>query len=112
MAHMPWSRLESSASCQVGGPFLVFLSLSSFMVHKSELAAHWIRREHIYRNHAIPTHCPRCLVTFQSESGLNDHLRELGSTPCRLNTGRTFEGFTKDQERQLRCRKSQGLCEE
>jgi hypothetical protein len=66
-----------------------------------------ISREHIYRRHSLPLRCKRCLTTFETHSGLEDHYN--ADQLCDKRSGRAeFDlplGFNKDQEVLLRSRK-------
>ena len=70
-------------------------------------------REHIYRRHAMPIHCSRCRAVFETDAGLSAHMRVSKSEICELNTHAPLDGFTPDQGKAMRCRKtSRGLSEE
>jgi hypothetical protein len=62
----------------------------------------------VFRRHAIPLHCRRCKKTFEgeiadAESALYAHSE--APTPCEIAKGEVKEGYNKEQESQLRCRK-------
>jgi hypothetical protein len=60
-------------------------------------------REHLYRNHMLPIHCPRCQQTFSSEPLLLEHHR--AEIPCTASVVPPMEGLDALQERRLRSRK-------
>jgi hypothetical protein len=62
-----------------------------------------IRREHLYRNHALPVFCRRCYTIFKTDSLLDDHLRVIN--PCGMRPREKIEGFDKLQHERLRSRK-------
>jgi hypothetical protein len=61
-------------------------------------------REHIYREHAMPIHCRRCNVIFESDSDLMEHSRSV--IGCETTDAAPPEGFNQDQERALKGRKN------
>ncbi|KAF2102943.1 hypothetical protein NA57DRAFT_71927 [Rhizodiscina lignyota] len=61
-------------------------------------------KEHLYRRHTRPIACSRCGCQFQSESELFGHQQQ--TVPCELNQTRVLEGLTKDQERELRSKRT------
>ncbi|KAK0614408.1 hypothetical protein B0T14DRAFT_570344 [Immersiella caudata] len=63
-------------------------------------------KEHIYRTHALPTHCARCGEEFQNEAELTGHQRLAQG--CEVRDVEQAEGFTKDQEKALR-KRTKGL---
>jgi hypothetical protein len=60
-------------------------------------------REHLYRRHALPITCPRCCESFPSDAALRDHHKAIQS--CEVRLEESIEGFDKDQEKKLKCRK-------
>ncbi|KAH8886341.1 hypothetical protein GQ53DRAFT_612925, partial [Thozetella sp. PMI_491] len=59
---------------------------------------------HLHRRHALPPQCPRCWEAFETDSSRDAHLRE--DSQCEKRDNNTLlEGFTRNQERQLRSRK-------
>jgi hypothetical protein len=54
--------------------------------------------------HAEPLHCRRCYTTFASESLLTEHSRATDG--CEKRDAIPMDGFNKDQERALKCRKA------
>jgi len=106
------TRTGGYAVGQTGRAFTVSSENCLSWIKIACLKANLVGREHIYRNHAIPVHCPRFMTMFDSSPGLSDHLRQLGPTPCPLNSPRVLDGFTEDQEAQLKYRATHGLCEE
>ncbi|KAK1834629.1 hypothetical protein QBC39DRAFT_343568 [Podospora conica] len=71
-------------------------------------------KEHIYRRHAMPIHCNRCRAIFETDQCLSDHMRVLSKSDiCELNANALLDGFTPDQGKAMRCRKTgRGLAEE
>jgi hypothetical protein len=64
-------------------------------------------REHLYRTHQHPPHCPRCQEEFENEEVVELHLQQ--DEPCKIN--KTLldcrRGFTKQQSRLIKSRKKQ-----
>ncbi|KAF2417509.1 hypothetical protein EJ08DRAFT_684094 [Tothia fuscella] len=60
-------------------------------------------KEHIYRQHAKPIHCPRCGGIFSSDEDLTAHSKNPVS--CNVVENTVIDGLTKKQEEQLRSRK-------
>ncbi|KAH7006971.1 hypothetical protein EDB80DRAFT_893436 [Ilyonectria destructans] len=61
-------------------------------------------KAHLYRRHALPLQCPRCWEPFRAEDALREHLQQ--DPPCGVQVNeKILDGFTKDQEKTLRCRK-------
>ncbi|KIW02165.1 hypothetical protein, variant [Verruconis gallopava] len=60
-------------------------------------------KEHLYRQHRLPIHCPRCLDQFSTTHDLDNHLRQ--DNPCERKDGPHYTGFGIDKERILRNRK-------
>ncbi|KAF2495305.1 hypothetical protein BU16DRAFT_386157 [Lophium mytilinum] len=60
-------------------------------------------KEHLYRRHASPIHCPRCYQHFEHTMELKDHQR--ASEGCDVRTKTAIEGFDKEQETRLRSKK-------
>ncbi|KAK3381147.1 hypothetical protein B0H63DRAFT_197093 [Podospora didyma] len=68
-------------------------------------------KEHIYRNHALPTHCNRCGLVVDSDSQLRVHQRQ--EQGCDVRRIVDFpEGIDKEQEKLLRKKKQGGTEEE
>ncbi|KAI5456709.1 hypothetical protein BGZ63DRAFT_457996 [Mariannaea sp. PMI_226] len=67
-------------------------------------------KEHIYRCHMLPIHCPRCGMVFSSESLLKTHQRLPEG--CAVQLVNFPEGIDKEQEVLLRKRKKKGTEEE
>jgi hypothetical protein len=67
-------------------------------------------REHIFRVHRLPIHCVRCRIIFENEAQLTSHQRlpEM----CALSSAGLPEGFTKEQEQELRKRKAKTQSDE
>jgi hypothetical protein len=61
-----------------------------------------LMREHLYRRHALPIHCARCFLTFESEAELKEHYRSPNT--CDLHDDGPPEEFI-NEEKKLRCRK-------
>ncbi|KAF4441589.1 hypothetical protein F53441_11993 [Fusarium austroafricanum] len=61
-------------------------------------------KEHIFRVHRLPIHCVRCRKSFENDAQLTAHQRL--AEMCALSTADLPEGFTKEQEKELRRRKS------
>jgi hypothetical protein len=61
-------------------------------------------RDHLYRKHTIPIHCPRCYTVFAKSQELTAHNRE--AVPCSIKPQPDdFEGLTEEQNKQLHSRK-------
>ncbi|KAF2466340.1 uncharacterized protein BDR25DRAFT_317733 [Lindgomyces ingoldianus] len=60
-------------------------------------------KEHIYRRHAMPIHCPRCYCTFKTESDLRGHQRALEG--CTVQEAKGYDGYDKEQEKKLKSKK-------
>jgi hypothetical protein len=57
----------------------------------------------VYRRHELPIRCARCKVVFEDEPSVQNHLEELES--CQVIKTEDFDGYNKEQEKQLRRRK-------
>jgi hypothetical protein len=60
-------------------------------------------REHIYRRHALPIVCARCGKQFDTEITMQKHSKEV--IPCKVGNSDEVDGYSKEQEKQLRGRK-------
>ncbi|KAJ2902233.1 uncharacterized protein MKZ38_000835 [Zalerion maritima] len=60
-------------------------------------------KEHLFRYHKIPIHCPRCRQVFRHHSPKDTHYMQR--EPCEIKDSPTFEGLTEDQVTFLRIRK-------
>ena len=67
-------------------------------------------REHLYRQHPLPTFCTRCGTTFTQDSELVAHSRL--ALACRARVFDPPDGFSKEEERMLRCKRKAAGCEE
>ncbi|KAH6898092.1 hypothetical protein B0T10DRAFT_555429 [Thelonectria olida] len=67
-------------------------------------------KEHIYRCHKLPIHCPRCGVEFSSQSLLRGHQRLPEG--CAVQLVNLPEGIDKEQEMLLRKKQKKGSEEE
>jgi hypothetical protein len=64
-------------------------------------------KEHVYRDHALPSFCSRCYQVFEDEDDLRDHLTVDDDQRCAvLDKINRPQGYTKKQEKELRARKS------
>ena len=61
-------------------------------------------REHLFRCHLAPIHCPRCWCEFEAERDLENHLQAEDICHKR-NSGDPPRGITAEQARVLRSRK-------
>jgi hypothetical protein len=61
-------------------------------------------RGHLYRSHAMTPHCGRCYMTFEKDAQVTEHLRLYNT--CIVRTPILLDGFNKDQERQLKGRRT------
>ncbi|OCK76479.1 hypothetical protein K432DRAFT_446001 [Lepidopterella palustris CBS 459.81] len=70
-------------------------------------------KEHLYRCHADPNRCPRCRIALPDNTALLDHLSSDGQCERHEDGGEAApsDGFTEDQEKQLRKRARQGQSE-
>ncbi|KAF7519581.1 hypothetical protein G7054_g13038 [Neopestalotiopsis clavispora] len=60
-------------------------------------------KEHLYRHHLQPIHCPRCHIKFGSEDALDTHIREQKEL-CVLSDRAPPGGLNKKQKNELRSR--------
>ncbi|KAK1633505.1 hypothetical protein BDP81DRAFT_433892 [Colletotrichum phormii] len=51
-------------------------------------------RDHLWRSHRVPYHCPVCIQTFVSAARRDEHILERD---CRLKDYPNFQGVTQDQ---------------
>jgi hypothetical protein len=68
-------------------------------------------KEHIYRCHKQPVHCPRCKATYSTDGQLGAHLMEDERCAMRDDL-QAPTGITKDQEQKLRIKtRAPDICE-
>ncbi|KAK9780029.1 putative C2H2-type domain-containing protein [Seiridium cardinale] len=67
-------------------------------------------KEHVYRQHSLPIHCPRCCTIFKTESELTTHQRL--SQSCEVRIVVLPDGYNKEQEKALRKRKKTSASDE
>jgi hypothetical protein len=63
-------------------------------------------RGHLYRKHKRPIRCPRCLETFEKIKDMNLHIQDDERCQKRTRKEDDSEGFTVEQEQQLRSREN------
>lgn len=72
-------------------------------------------KEHLYRSHAQPIHCPRCNLNLASQQDLIEHLSSKDrceeSGGVSNQKGNSIEGFDEEQEKKLRRRSQSGQTE-
>jgi len=68
-----------------------------------------LNREHLFRRHTQPIHCPKCFLQFKENSALAAHLRE---ETCSVLAGEPPEGITAEQQERLRSRRRDGRSDE
>ncbi|KAH7395480.1 hypothetical protein BKA64DRAFT_59994 [Cadophora sp. MPI-SDFR-AT-0126] len=61
-------------------------------------------KEHLFRCHLAPIHCPRCWCEFDTLTNLEDHIKAENICKKR-DSGHPPKGITAEQERILRSRK-------
>jgi hypothetical protein len=95
MEIMFWSRLGHNTSIEVR-PL-------HFMVPIEDAQDTYYEREHIYRRHPLPIRCARCGRQFDTEAAMQKHSKE--PVPCQVSEAEEADGYSKEQEKQLRGRK-------
>ena len=68
-----------------------------------------LNREHLFRRHIQPIHCPKCFLQFKEASALAAHLRQ---ETCSVVDGKPPEGITAEQQERLRSRRRDGRSDE
>jgi hypothetical protein len=65
-----------------------------------------LHRGHLYRKHKKPIRCPRCLEIYPTTKDLNLHIKDDDRCNKRTAEEDESEGFTPEQEQQLRSREN------
>ncbi|KAI1360640.1 hypothetical protein F5Y08DRAFT_343484 [Xylaria arbuscula] len=65
-------------------------------------------KQHLVRQHIVPTYCPRCLEIFSESEDFREHLSQIERCEERLGT---VEGITKTMKEQLSRRADQSASE-
>ncbi|KAI3395882.1 hypothetical protein diail_667 [Diaporthe ilicicola] len=66
-------------------------------------------KQHLARRHQKPLYCARCMDTFESEGGRDEHIREAS---CPLRPLITLDGITESQKQQLAKKSASNTSEE
>jgi hypothetical protein len=76
------------------------------MGYRKWVSTNHLHRGHLYRKHKQPIRCPRCCETFKSIKERDLHIKDDERCVKRTGEEDDWNGFTPEQESQLRSREN------